>query len=108
MMRAHMHAQQDTKRILNNKGTVGGITIPDFMLYYRDIAVKIAWYCLITSDTFINVRIEDLDISIHTQGTLHFEKEARNTHRIKGKKTNKFCWSNLIDTCRKMKLEYHF
>jgi hypothetical protein len=61
------------KAILNKKSHAGGITIPNFKLYYRSIAIKSAWYY-----AYQWYRLEDPDMNTHSYAHLIFNKGAKN------------------------------
>jgi hypothetical protein len=64
--------------MLSKKSNAGSITILDFKLYYRAIAIKTAWYWHknIYEDQWN--RIEDLDKNPHSYTYLIFDKVTKN------------------------------
>jgi hypothetical protein len=88
------------KIILNNKRTSGGITMPDFKLYYRTIVIKTAWYWY--SDRQVDQwnRIEESEMSLHSYGHLIFDQRAKTIQFKKDSIFNKWCWLNWWLACR--------
>jgi hypothetical protein len=93
------------KTILNNKRMSGQITIPDLKFYYKAIVIKTAWYWY--RDRHIDQwnRTEDPEIKPHTYGSLIFNKEAKHIQWKNERIFKKWCWSNWLPICRKMKID---
>jgi hypothetical protein len=93
------------KAILSKKSNAGGITKPEFKLYYRTTATKTAWYCYknIYKDQWN--RIEDLDMNPCSNTHLTFDKVAKNIQWRKDSLFNRCCCEKWLSACRKLKVD---